>query len=181
MLHVHLKKKMCVLRFWGRMFCLYLLSLPVWICHLKLLFPYFFCWDGLYLDVSGELKSSVFTVLLLTSPLMSANICFTYLDALILKGWDLVDRVPKELWTEFCNIVWEAVTKTILKKKKCKKAKWLSEEALQIAEERKEAKGKGGRTPRVVDGQGGLACCDSWGCKESDMTKQLNWTELRIS
>ena len=65
---------------------------------------------------------------------MSANICFTYLDALILKGLDLVDRVPKDLWMEVCNIVQEAVTKTILKKKKCKKAKWLSEEALQIAE-----------------------------------------------
>ena len=57
------------------------------------------------------------------------------------QGLDLVDRVPKELWTEVCNTVWEAMTKTIPKKKKCKKAKWLSEEALQI--ERKEMKGKG--------------------------------------
>ena len=55
---------------------------------------------------------------------------------------DLVDRVPEELWTEFCNIVQEAANKTIPKKKKCKKAKWLSEEALQITEERREAKGK---------------------------------------
>ena len=54
------------------------------------------------------------------------------------KGLDLVDRVPEELGTEFCNIVQEAVT--IPKKKKCKKEKWLSEEATQIAEER--AKGK---------------------------------------
>ena len=61
------------------------------------------------------------------------------------KGLDLVDRVPKELWTEVCNTVQEAVTKTIPKKKKCKKAKWLSKEALQIAEERKELKGKGER------------------------------------
>ena len=53
--------------------------------------------------------------------------------------------MPEELWTEVHNIVQEAVTKTISKKKKCKKAKWLSEEALQIAEERKEAKGKGGK------------------------------------
>ena len=50
------------------------------------------------------------------------------------KGLDLVDRVPEELWTEVHNLVQEAVTKTIPKKKKCKKAKWLSEEALQIAE-----------------------------------------------
>ena len=48
---------------------------------------------------------------------------------------DLVDRVPEELWTEVCNILQEVVTKTIPKKKKCKKVKWLSEEALQIAEE----------------------------------------------
>ena len=59
------------------------------------------------------------------------------------KGLDLIDRVPKELWTEVCDIVQEAVSKTIPKKKKCKNAKWLSEEALQIAEKRKEAKGKG--------------------------------------
>ena len=51
--------------------------------------------------------------------------------------------MPEELWIEACNTVQEAVTKTIPKKKKCKKAKWLSEEALQIAEERREEKGKG--------------------------------------
>ena len=50
--------------------------------------------------------------------------------------------MPEELWTEVCDIVQEAVIKTIPKKKKCKKAKWLSEEALQIAEKRREAKGK---------------------------------------
>ena len=54
------------------------------------------------------------------------------------------NRVPEEQWTEFHNIVQEAVTKTIPKKKKCKKAKWLSEKALQIAEKR-EVKGKGGK------------------------------------
>ena len=59
------------------------------------------------------------------------------------KGLDLIDRVPEELWTKVCDIVQEAVIKTITKKKKCKKAKWLSEEALQIAEKRREAKGKG--------------------------------------
>ena len=52
------------------------------------------------------------------------------------------DRVPEELWTEFRDIVQEAGIKTISKKKKCKKAKWLSEEALQIAEKRREVKGK---------------------------------------
>ena len=57
-------------------------------------------------------------------------------------GLDLVDRVPEELWTELCYIVQEAVTKTIPKKKKCKKAKWLSQEALQIAEERRELKAR---------------------------------------
>ena len=50
------------------------------------------------------------------------------------KGLDLIDRVPDELWTEVHDIVQETVIKTISKKKKCKRAKWLSEEALQIAE-----------------------------------------------
>ena len=57
-----------------------------------------------------------------------------------LKGLDLIDRVPEELWTEVCDIVLEAGIKTIPKKKKCKKAKWLSEKALQTALKRKEAK-----------------------------------------
>ena len=55
----------------------------------------------------------------------------------------MIDRVPEELWMEVCDTVQEAVIKTIPKKKKCKKAKWLFEEALQIAEKRREAKGKG--------------------------------------
>ena len=58
---------------------------------------------------------------------------------------DLIDRVPEELWTEVRDIVQEAVIKTILKKKKCEKAKWLSEQALQIAEKRREGKGEGER------------------------------------
>ena len=57
-------------------------------------------------------------------------------------GLDLVDRVPEELWMEVHNIVLEVVTKSIPKKKKCKKAKWLSEEALWIAEKRREVKGE---------------------------------------
>ena len=59
------------------------------------------------------------------------------------KELDLIDRVPEELWTEIPDTVQEAVINTIPKKKKCKKAKWLSEEALQTAIKRKEAKGKG--------------------------------------
>ena len=58
------------------------------------------------------------------------------------KGIDLILRVPEELWTEVHNIVQDVVIKTISKKKKCKKAKWLSEEALQIAEKKREVKGK---------------------------------------
>ena len=56
------------------------------------------------------------------------------------KGLDLVEKVPEELQKEIFNTVQEAVTKTIPKKKKCRKAQWLSEEALQIAEKRREAK-----------------------------------------
>ena len=59
------------------------------------------------------------------------------------KGLDLIDRVPDELWTEVCDIVQETGIKTIPTEKKCKKAKWLSGEALQIAVKRKEAKSKG--------------------------------------
>ena len=58
------------------------------------------------------------------------------------KGLHLIDRMPEELWTEVCKIVQEVVVK-IIPKKKCKKAKWFSEEASQIAEKRREAKGKG--------------------------------------
>ena len=59
------------------------------------------------------------------------------------KGLELIDRVPDELWNEVCDIVQETGIKTIRMEKKCKKAKWLSGEALQIAEKRREAKGKG--------------------------------------
>ena len=59
------------------------------------------------------------------------------------KGLDLIDRVPDELWTEICDIVQETGIKTIPMEKKCKKAKWLSEEGLQIAVKRREAKSKG--------------------------------------
>ena len=61
----------------------------------------------------------------------------------IFKGLDLINRVPEEQWTDVHDRVQEAVIKTISKKKKCKKVKWLSEEALETAEKRREAKGKG--------------------------------------
>ena len=59
------------------------------------------------------------------------------------KGLDLIDTVPDELWMEVCDILQETGIKTIPKKKKCKKPKWLSEEALQIVVKRREVKGKG--------------------------------------
>ena len=59
------------------------------------------------------------------------------------KGLDLIERVPEELWMEVHDIVQKAVIKTIPKEKKSKRAKWLSEETLQIAEKRREAKSKG--------------------------------------
>ena len=59
------------------------------------------------------------------------------------KGLDLIDRVPEELWMEVRHTVEETMTKIIPKKKKCKKAKWLYEEAVQIADKRREVKGKG--------------------------------------
>ena len=62
------------------------------------------------------------------------------------KGLDLIDRVPEELWTEVCDIAQEAVIKTMPKKKKCKKAKWLSSDTLQVAEKRREEKAQEKRT-----------------------------------
>ena len=75
--------------------------------------------------------------------------------------------MPEELWTKVCDSVQKAVLKTIPKKKKCKKAKWLSEEGLQIAMKRKEAKGKEEKE-RYTD--------SLWGHKESDTIQQLNHT-----
>ena len=61
------------------------------------------------------------------------------------KALDLIDRVPEKLWMEVHDIVQEAVIKSIPRKKKCKKAKWLSEDALLMDEKRRELKGKGGK------------------------------------
>ena len=58
------------------------------------------------------------------------------------KGLDLIDRVPQEVWTQVHDVVQKEVIKAIPKRKKCKKVKWLSEEALKIAEKRREVKGK---------------------------------------
>ena len=69
------------------------------------------------------------------------------------KGLDLTDRVPEEIWIEVHSIVQEVVIKTIPKKKKCQKAKWLSEQALQIAEKRREAKGKEERKDIPIDAE----------------------------
>ena len=78
------------------------------------------------------------------------------------KGLDLIDRVPDELWTEVCDIVQETGIKTIPKKKKCKKAKWLSEEALQIAVKRWEAKIKQRRKGKIYP----FECRVPKNCKE---------------
>ena len=109
------------------------------------------------------------------------------------KGLDLIDRVSDELWNEVRDIVQEAVIKSISKKIKCIKAKWLSEAALQIAVKRREAKSKGekerykhqnGRrqwhpTPVLLPGkshgQRRLVGCSPWGRYESDTTEQLHF------
>ena len=103
------------------------------------------------------------------------------------KGLDLLDRVPEGLWMEGQNTVQEAVTKTIPKKKKCKKAKWLSEEALQRAEERREKKGKGERErytqlntefQRIARRDKKAFLSDQ--CKEIE-EKIIKWERLEIS
>ena len=96
------------------------------------------------------------------------------------------DRAPEELWMEACDTVQEAGIKTIPKKKKCKKAKWLSEEALQIAEKRKEAKGKGekerythlnAKFQRIARTDKKAFLTDQ--CKE--IRKTIEWERLEIS
>ena len=75
------------------------------------------------------------------------QIPYDYSEGNKFKGLDLVDRVPEELWTKVCKIVQKAMTISITpKKNKCKKAKWFFEESLQIAEERREVKGKKGQS-----------------------------------
>ena len=102
------------------------------------------------------------------------------------KGLDLIDRVPDELWTEVHDIVQGAVIKTISKKKKCKNAKRLSEEALQIAEKWREAKGKGEKESytflnadfqRIARRDEKAFLSDK--CKEIEKT--IEWERLEIS
>ena len=102
------------------------------------------------------------------------------------KGLDLIDRVPEKLWTEVCDIVQEAVIKTISKKNKCKKAKWLSDEALQTAEKRREVKGKGEKEryfhlnaefQRIASRDKTASLSDH--CKEIEENKE--WKRLEIS
>ena len=102
------------------------------------------------------------------------------------KGLDLLDRVPDELWTEVHDIVQETGSKTIPKKKECKKAKWLSEEDLQIAVERREAKSKGEKErykhlnaefQRIARRDKKAFLSDQ--CKE--IRKTIEWERLEIS
>ena len=101
------------------------------------------------------------------------------------KGLYLVDRVLEELWMKIQDTVQEAVSKTIPKKKTCKKAKWLSEEALQIVEERREAKGKGEReryTQRNAEFQK-IARRDKKAVinEQRNERKTIEWERLEIS
>ena len=101
------------------------------------------------------------------------------------KGLDLIDRVPDELWIEVCDIVQEAGIKTIPKKKKCKKAKWLSEEALQITVKRREVKGKrekeryihlNAEFQRIA--RGDKKACLSDKCKEIEESNRMGKTRV---
>ena len=94
------------------------------------------------------------------------------------KRLDLKDRVPEELWTKICDIVPETGIKTIPKKKKCKKEKWLSEEALQIAEKTREVKGKiylsECRAPRIAKRDKKAFFSDQ--CKEIEENNRMEKT-----
>ena len=87
------------------------------------------------------------------------------------KGFPLIGRIPEELWMEIHNIVQEMVIKTIPKTKKCKKAKWLSEKDLQVAEDRRKAKGKGEKE-RYIHLNGYI----SGQCKEIEENKRMEKT-----
>ena len=100
------------------------------------------------------------------------------------KGIYPLDRVPEELWMEIQNTVQEAVTKTIPKRKKCKKAKWLSEEALQIVEERRKVKGEREReryTQRNAEFQKIARRDKEAFLNEHKERKTIDWERLEIS
>ena len=104
------------------------------------------------------------------------------------KGLDLTDRVPEELWMEVFDFAQEAKIKIIPKKKKCKKAKWLSEEALQIAEKRRVAKGKGEKGRYIhlnaefqrIAGRDKKAFLSDQ-CKEIEEPRTIEWERLENS
>ena len=132
----------------------YHLSLFDALCHLKLVFLYFLSETRPEANYSSDQVFLVAKFRLKLKKLWKTTRPFRYNLNQIpyyytlevtnrFKGLDLTDRVPEKLQTEVHDIVQEAVSKTIPKKNKCKKAKWLSEEALQIAEKEREAKGKG--------------------------------------
>ena len=104
------------------------------------------------------------------------------------KGLDLIDRVPEDLWTEAHDIIQEAGIKTISKKKKCKKARWLPKAALQTAEKRKDAKGKGEKErythlnaefQRIARRDKKAFLSDP--CKEIEKNNRMGKTRLEIS
>ena len=95
-----------------------------------------------------------------------------------LKGLDLIDRVPEELWMEVSDIVQEVVIKTISKKNKCKKAKWLSEEVLQIAEKRREMKGKGEKYMQSSKEQQGEKRKPFYVTNTKKQRKTIEWERL---
>ena len=93
------------------------------------------------------------------------------------KGLDLIDRVPEELWMEVHDIAQEAVIKTISEKKKCKKAKWLSEEALQIVVKRREVKGKGEKQRYIhLNGEFQRIARNDKKCKEIEENNRMGKT-----
>ena len=103
-------------------------------------------WSGISFTIPRDLPDSGIEPEYLASPALTGRFCTTSATWKLpdgFKGLYLIDRVPEELWTEVHDTVQKAVIKTIPKKKKCKKVKWLSENALQTAEKRREVKGKG--------------------------------------
>ena len=95
----------------------------------------------------------------------------------IFKGLDLVDRMPEEVWMKVCNIVQNAVIKTVPKEKKCKKAKWLPEEDLQIAEERRDVKDIANKVQRITRREENAVFDEQ--CKETEET--IEWERVEIS
>ena len=136
----------------------FLYSSSAYSCHLFLIssapfrfipfLSYIFAWNILLVSLIFLKRSLVFPILLFSSISLNWLLRKAFLSLIAILWisafrWIYLFRVPEELWMEVCNIVQEAVIKTITKKKKCKQAKCLSEEALQKAEKRREVKGKG--------------------------------------